>query len=259
MDGNSNAPQPLDWNVQSLRLTAFHTARDLPDLESWWAELAGQVPETRVARPREGLAEVMGDFAAEQLNPARLTLGSQPSRIDWLLQAQDSPPPGIPCLGPLPRVLPFFTDTMHPWLDRLPFDINRLALGVILLFPVATRQEGYSLLSRFLPLTLDPNSSDFLYRINRPAVSESLADGTQLNRLSTWSVLLVELVRLSISPGTVRADVSHQGEPALACRLELDVNTPADRTEPLPRDKYRPLLTELAAMAQSIADRGDRP
>jgi hypothetical protein len=41
--------------------------------------------------------------------------------------------------------------------------------------------------------------------------------------------------------------------------LELDVNTPADRTVPLPRNKYPALLSELAAMAKVIAERGDRP
>ena len=127
------------------------------------------------------------------------------------------------------------------------------------MFSVPTRQEGYLLLSRFLPFTLDANSSDFLYRINRPTTSESLADGTQLNRLSTWSVLSMDLLRISLSPAGLTADATPQGEPALACRLELDVNTPPDRTEPLPRASYDPLLTELAAIVQNIAERGDRP
>jgi hypothetical protein len=103
-------------------------------------------------------------------------------------------------------------------------------------------------------------SSDFLYRINRPRPSTSLGDGTAINRLATWAVIHVVELRVAVSGGGAGAEaVSRQGEPFIACRLELDINTAAARSGTLPRESLDALLAELGNLAVEIAVEGDKP
>jgi len=247
------------WNAQAFRLTAFHSADAPIDIDSWWSNSLGQVPEFRVARPKEGVDEVAGPIPNPEISPGKLRLRSQPSRIDWTMQADEPIPPTseIPSLGRLTAVLPIFTDIVGTWLDGLPFPLTRLALGSILLLPVENQQQGYSILSGFLPFSLDPNSADFLYRINRPVPSRSLEDGTVINRLSSWSVLQTQLVGFSVSLGMTQPEpLSSQPLSSFACRLESDINTQASRTTPLPSDKYAALLAELSELTLCLAEQG---
>jgi len=163
-------------------------------------------------------------------------------------------------LGPLTSALPIFSEMMLRWLATTGLDITRLALGAILRLPVRSKDEGYSLMSNYLSFSLPPESSDFLYRINRPRPSSSLDDGTLINRLATWAVIQVETLLIPVSGGTAGAEgVSREREPFFACRLELDINTAADRPGTLPQDRLDRLLAEFADAATDIAARGDQP
>jgi hypothetical protein len=193
-----------------------------------------------------------------------LVLKTERGRVDWLLEpdieGQEGPPDiGAAHLGPFADVLTIFCEMMLRWLATTGLDVTRLALGVTLRLPVKTKEEAYSLMSSYLPFHLDPESSDFLYRINRPRPSASLDDGTVVNRLATWAVIRVETLLISVSAGSAAAQaVSREGEPFLACRLELDINTAAERSGTLPRDRFDALLSELGQLATETAARGDR-
>jgi hypothetical protein len=233
------------------------------DLESWWSNIAGQLPESRLTKPKEGLDEVAGPTTTPDLNPATLTLRCQSSRVDWILEANNPEVPfstEIPHLGPFTEALRLFNHMLDPWIRALPSPLLRLALGAILTLPVENHEQGYIVLSGFLPFSLDTDSSDFLYRINRPVLSHCLADQTRINRLSTWSVMEMRHFGFTVSPDVSGPEpILPQPPSSFACRLELDVNTKPDTIEPIPPDKHHDLLSEFSAIALSLAEEGDHP
>jgi hypothetical protein len=163
-------------------------------------------------------------------------------------------------LGPFADVLPVFSQMMRDWLLAAGLDIARVALGVTLRLPVETKEAAYSLISKYVPCPLATDTSDFLYRINRPRPSTSLGDDTIVNRLATWAVIHVVEVRIAVSGGGAETQaLSSEGEPFIACRLELDINTAADRPGTLPHDRLDALLAEFGKLAVEIAVEGDKP
>ena len=265
MNHAETSPAAPPWQVEALRLTAFVPPDAAPAPESWWAELTGQPPERQVSRPREGQWETDGPLARPDLGAARLVLTTKRGRVEWLLVpelASEGWPVDIESahLGPLSDALPAFSQMMRGWFLVASLDMTRLALGATLRFPVETREAAYSVISRYLPFSLPPASSDFLYRINRPRPSTSLGDDTTINRLATWAVIRVEALRIAVPrSGAGTQAVSREGEPFLACRLELDINTAADRPGTLPPDRLDALLAEFGNLAIEIAVEGDKP
>jgi len=265
MSHGETPPAAPPWQAEALRLTAFvpHDATFGP--ESWWSELTGQPPERQTNRPREGQWETDGPLARPDLAGARLVLTTRRGRVEWLLVpelASGEGPVDIESLhlGPFSDVFPIFCQMMRDWLPASGLDIARVALGVTLRLPVETKEAAYSLISKYVPCPLATDSSDFLYRINRPRRSTSLGDDTIINRLATWAVVHLVPLRIAVSGGGAAAEaVSRQGEPFIACRVELDINTAADRTGTLPRARLDALLAELGNLAVEIAVEGDKP
>ncbi|MDB6154768.1 MAG: hypothetical protein JWL90_3221 [Chthoniobacteraceae bacterium] len=107
-----------------------------------------------------------------------------------------------------------------PWLlEQLP-SINRVAVGYIRLLPTESRETGYRVLSKLLPaVNLDPSeSSDFMFRINRPRSLDFGERSVKINRLCTWSCLLVSVTVNGLGVATTLP-------PRLSARLESDINT----------------------------------
>lgn len=245
------------WQANSIRLTAFPSPTAEPGKSSWWEEIVGEVPDTRVDQPRAQAHRVEGP-----LGPGTLTLVIQPLRIDWHLGPQkedDSLPPSAPTIGNLPEIRQLFIDTITPWLELkgLP-PIQRLAYGVVVLLPVDDGPAGYEQMSAYLPaIEIDSaGSSDFMYQINRPRESKSGIDDMLINRLSKWSVLksIGSVVRLG-SQVLTRFEASDYH----AIRIELDINTWADFEGDLPTDGLVPLIEEFASLGNEIVERGDIP
>jgi hypothetical protein len=253
MQQDADIPDSHDWRVESLRLTAFLRTPLATPPDSWWPELAGgQTPENEINRPREGMWQLDGSVAHPGLRPATLTLRGQDRRLDCVLQAAPTgePPfdPSTAYLASYPDALNTFLSLVRNWITAARPDATRLALGIVLTLPVPTRQDGYAALSSYLPFPIEVDSTDFLYRINRPTRSQALADGTTLNRLSTWAVVQFDTLVVSIQGGQSTAQaLSSVTQPFLACRLELDISTAADRSDPIPPDQFDGLLTEFAA------------
>jgi len=248
---------PVDeWRVLLLRLTGF-PAGEMPsaDGRQWWQDVVGTAPETRVVKARSATVEESGPLP-EPNSQAKLTVVSDPNRVDLKLTAQDV---NVGSLAPddigiLSSGLPVIAQLGRRWLTtgRAPA-LKRVALGAVLIHPVASAEEGLSLLAGFLPnVTIPVGASDLLYRINRRRQSKVVAE-MQLNRLSTWSVGATTLVRMEPA-----ANVSVTSS-APSCVLEFDVNTPADRTAPLLVGELPALLDEMAGLATEIAAEGDIP
>ena len=252
------------WQAELLRLTAF-LSEPPPKDNNWWAELIGQPPQREERLRREGELRVGGPLSRPELANANLLLRVRQERIDWVLGVGVEAGEGVPDiaeshLGPFTDVIPVFVEMMQTWLGLAQVATTRLALGAVLKLPVQSREEGYSVLSPYLPFNLDPESSDFSYRINRPRPSASLGDDTLINRLMTWQVLQTEIMVISLPSGESRTETaSREGGPFFACRLELDINTAAERPGTLPQERIGDLLEEFATMAIEITREGDRP
>lgn len=247
------------WHAESLRLTAFPiTATPLKD-SNWWTELMGEPAETKTAQPKLDRRTEQGLFSG-----AKLVNQVQPNRIDWLIQLADheSGPIGFPTIGPFLEVIEPFVELMLRWfnLKTCP-ELKRLAFGPILVHPVDSHAAGYRQLSAYLPnVKLDPEgSSDFLYQINRVRDSTSKIDGLRINRLSKWSVATVQTIGFFVGP---ISDISISMDKVglfRACRLDLDINTAAEFTGPLPKKQLSLIFQELVDLAKEIAVEGDIP
>jgi hypothetical protein len=246
------------WQVGDLRLTAFPSlaltgAR--PEGKRWEA-LVGKKPENASRRNYDTEVEENGPFVPG----GRLTYRRSPQGIiQWMLERIPDPDkPGM-CPWMSPQFIKPFKELMCSWLLDCP-PLRRLAFGAALYLPVATREEGYRRLKKYLPFKRDnssqagdfleysPQTGDFLYQFNRRRVSHS-ARGVEINRLSKWAWVPL---------GEVRAVNGKLVDPAeSACLLELDINTAPEFQGALPHDQYVPLLEEMVGLAVEIAARGD--
>ena len=246
-------PDISAWQSQVLRLTAF-PLQVLPSLEqSWWNDLVGEPPENSVSQPRKPMREDEGSFER-----GTLTLKVGPKRIDWLYTARLHPEEEteeIPNTGNLPGPVERFLDLMRQWLPACPAT-KRLAFGAVLVQPVDNRASGYDLLNKYLHcVEVDGDSTDLLYRINRPRDSASGITALRVNRLSSWSVMKVQRALCEISAD----EAIHEkiGPESFACRLELDMNTQPEFENELPREHMPQLLDELINLGLEIASKGD--
>jgi len=242
-----------EWQVSQLRLTAFPDVQSEFDSSSWWLDVVGDLPDTRMDEPRVGKHR-----EHSTLEDKELTLAIESGRIDWLLGVpeQGALIDGIPTIGSLPEVHEAFCEYVFRWfgIDNLP-PVTRLAFGAIVLYPVDDLERGYRTLVLYLPVELDPvGSSDFLYQINRPRNSGTGVPELRINRLSKWSVMHSTRVTLDSSGVTTKAGSRH-----FACRLQLDINTVPDFPEVLPRKQLPQIFRELIDLGEEIILRGDIP
>ncbi len=245
-------PDPQNWQVESLRSTSFPSAAPQPSTATWWYDLVGKQPETRVERLKELLHQEEG-----QVDGTKLVLGIQPVRIDWLTVPND---PGDKFwIGSFQDSLDVFLELMRRWFKIAP-PAKRLAFGAVLMLPVENRRAGYILIAKYLPqIQLDPEgSSDFLYQINRPRDSRTEIRGLQINRLTKWSVARLGTGHIELSLKEPRASYFPASE-SYACRLELDINTLPDYPNDLPHDQLGSIFQELVDLGKEIVMKGDIP
>jgi hypothetical protein len=243
------------WDIESIRLTVF--VEGLPNLESQvWLDLTGEQPAARNLNPRASALHEEGPAG-----PGKLVVDLQPLRLDLILALADGPSipePEIRTLGPIDTVVDWFRTKAEKFIEmRSTQPQNRIALGATLVSKVESREQGYSLLSDFLPFDVDAKgSSDFFYQINRPRVAMVGARSVGINRLSRWSVTTGSSFYL-LAGGEVKAFALPA--PLFALRLELDINT-----APVPELIFNSsegvtVFRCLKDYASEIAVRGDVP
>jgi len=222
----------------------------------WWGELLGGEPDSRNLRPSRGEMSEQGTY-----DKGTLSLNISPLRIDWRLDiAMDSQMDEvIPSLGAFQEVGDKFCKLMTEWVN-LPSTttIQRLAFGAIMHQPVGSREEGYRLLSGYLPsVDLSSESRDFLYQINRPRRSR-VPDMTEqmINRLTKWGCVSLQRSLFQYQPDGI-TKASELGETTYACFLELDMSTPADFKGEIPQEALANLLREQFEFGKEIASKGD--
>lgn len=243
-----------EWQVAVLRLTAFPSPSEEIHAQNWWINTLGNSPDTITNTPKAGLEHLEGAYEG-----GKIILEIQPNRIDWGFTVIDEGPfiSQVPSLGLFNSVGDSFFRPLESWLsnEQIP-SIQRLAYGAVLLNPVEDLAAGYRNLSNYLPtVTIDPErSSDFLYQINRPRNS-TIIPNLGINRLSKWSVTRMQIGLFSTAIGS---QVSPVGMKTFyANRLELDINTNQDNTNPFDSENTVALFRELISLGSEIMTRGD--
>jgi hypothetical protein len=127
---------------------------------------------------------------------------------------------------------------------------------------VDSHTAGYQLVAKYLPsVDVDPETSDFLFQLNRPRKSTTLS-GLKINRLAKWSVAKIQGVHLQMQGASAESGNLITGvktSELFACRLELDINTDAGWKDTLPAESATSILGELVGLAIEIASKGDHP
>ena len=241
------------WLAQDFRLTAFPIEPEAALQRDFWQELMGEPAETssrkRLLRTDQG--RVGSQILTLTVDPARIELAWLPE-IDVL-----NPPDDFPSLGTFSTALGRCPDVFRRFLSDLCPEIRRLGFGSHLIRPSDSREGCYRILDACLPdVNVDPQSHDFVYRINRRRIARSVTDGMLINRLSNWSAIKMTIASLAMGTpsGTQLRPTELQG-----CRLEVDINTDGERSEPLPRAFFLEIWHELVALGQEIAVQGDVP
>ena len=240
-----------DWRVDLMRLTAFPApGPPTTKAEAWWLALFGAPHEKSTRNLKNGVAQLLGT-----VGDAYMLAIENPISFELRQLATDpEQPPLDPDALPIFSVVePTFQDLALRWLtlDDSPA-LRRLAFGATLLKPVPSIQKGYEALDGYLPdVNVAPDSSDFLYQINRRRPSAAIS-GLPLNRISKWSIQEMQELVFSADGHAMRRSGG------FACRVELDMNCVPSK-QPLPPDRLPSLFTELVALATEIAAAGDIP
>jgi hypothetical protein len=191
-----------------------------------------------------------------------LILALQPGRIDWHLTAKqaEEEPDSLGGLSLLkPEAIAKFQDLISRWMQLESYPpLIRLALGQVLLQPVETREAGYLQLRNYLPsVDLKPESTDFLYQINRPRQSTAVPS-LRINRLCKWSVIRASKISFTLSAAqTEPTPLSRLVDSQQACRVELDINTVPEHQSKFDSATSISVFDELALLAKEIAEKGD--
>ena len=242
----------IDWHVETMRITVFPNDITVADMPKLWDSVMNKEPET-IHFQKDVI-----DAREVRFGNGRMVLAKQNDRIDWhYLSIRDGADSAqLPIIGKLEEELNAFSEFANAWfiLSNL-LSIKRLAFGSVLLRPVNTVEEGYSILADMLPEMNLKGARDFNYQVNRRRNS-SVEIGIEVNRLSKWNVHSGQLVTVEVNPMQGQHITTTTGL-SIACRLELDINTFPERTAPLPPDKLSDIFSELINLGLEISEQGD--
>jgi hypothetical protein len=260
--GELNVAEPVPmpnielWRPNQLQLIVFPTVAPANVDENWWRQATGREPaESTKKRTETTIAGPYGD--------ANLVLTADLFRVVWTLMPQLdplNPPMSLPSLGAYPAARDIFAGLVSAWITGYCPQIKRMAFTGLLIQEAASHEDAYRLLQRYLQPTLriDPESTDLIYRINRPRCSKAVTFDLRINRLSTWSAAKFSVSARAHLPGPENQDIPlWPSTTGYGVMLQFDVNTDAEWIKEIPRERIGPLFDELLELAIEIAKHGD--
>jgi hypothetical protein len=178
--------------------------------------------------------------------------------LNWLCQkwgqVQSDLLPSFGNIGIAPEAIAKFERLLSKWLaaDGTPA-VTRMAFGAVLVHPEQDKRQAYERLAAYLPVQLDPDSSDFSFQLNLPVLQSSTIEGLRINRLSKWNAATLHVVSITpSSEGVTRTD--NKGNSMT--RLELDINTVPVGNQELAQSMLPGLFNELARHGMELAEQG---
>ena len=242
-----------EWDIDSVRVSIFHSAPSGLLQPGLWKEVTGSPPESVDERPREGRTIARGGEDGNQL-----ILIIQDQRLDWQIRPV---PPARPAPGTLlmlagvEKILPLLRKAVRRSAKNIPH-VHRLAFAPIFIRKSPSQIEGLQALSSYLPvLNADAlKGSDFIYQINRRR-SSNVVPYLRVNRLAKWETQ--EFMQGTLSIESARApQVTTTPTPARLLHLDVN-NVPWDKG--LPKKRIIEIFDELVMHACELATKGDVP
>ncbi len=243
-----------EWNVEGMRLSLFASSPVKPQPGAWNA-VTGEQPQMTANQAMAGLVQEQGSIAN---GTVALITQQTLERLDCIFAPTlqnpgfGSGPPAI--LGSPSEALDVYSRLMTKLVASLSFPCKRIAVGLAFRLPVANKEEGYQRLASYLANAPDPTAFDFAYQINRRR--QSKGPSVHINRLSKWAVQAYQTVLVNPMNPVAQVPVDDLRH---ACRLELDINTAAERTQPFPAKELEGLFKESMELAVEIVEKGDIP
>jgi hypothetical protein len=243
----------VKWNAASLQVSLF-TKSPTPKSIDIYSALAGAPADSREDRTKEAVVRQTGTIGNNLLQ-----VGFNPIRVDVVL----SPSPPEPSLGAgdirlsmgrFKDEMDSFSDMVRTWLGVAELPVTRISLICAAVTETGSREEAYNVLARYLKsVQVTPEMEELIFRVNWKSKTNLLPEG-YLNRISAWSA-----VKLAISAGTAaNTNMTTISETNFA-RMDLDINTPHDRTEIIPPNQIVPIFDQLVKLAKENVEKGERP
>jgi hypothetical protein len=239
------------WLAEVLRVSVF-AMPGTPLTPKSWEEVFGARPDQQMRQP--GMPSVEGGAK----DGARWQITHHLNRVDIIVspEAPTNPPSNIVNVGE-------FEARLSPLLSMAAkvFDptvaIQRIAVGATLLNQFDSIRDGLRRFQTIVPQVhrLPENSTDILYQINVPVVINDPIAELLVNRLVKWQVTNIHVLGIQPGPAMFSQLTTTAVRPVL--RLELDINTPAERPIALPTDKLEALLGKLGEIAKKLAKTGE--
>jgi hypothetical protein len=194
-----------DWVVENLRFTAFPSVDSTFRSSDWWQDVTGVEPDQMTTGAKKISHTVEGTFEGR-----KLVMRSVLDRIDWFLLPTDGMAEEAimnsdsPSVGSPNETFELFSKVVEKWFscEDLPM-INRIAFGATLSRPIGDRRSAYIELRDYIPVDINPESTDILYQINLPTQSATVA-GLSLNRLSKWLVAQHTILTFPLGAGDLQ-------------------------------------------------------
>jgi hypothetical protein len=241
----------LNWLTESVRLSLF-SSRVVKLTGENWKQLTGQ-DEPEQEQKGSGRHVFASNIIGGQFH-----LGAIANRCDIILNPvtqTNAPEEYIPSVGQWPNSVEQFQKLTEPFLEKVPFPVVRMAFAPALLHQFADRLSAYKTLVSLVKTIKQPPEklNDLLFRVNWPQNSTAVS-GLILNRLTTWSVIQIQLQML-VPDGN--SSTTYVNELANALRLELDHNTDPKHIEAFDAAQLVPIYRELTNLALQNAQEGE--
>jgi hypothetical protein len=241
-----------NWEIQSLRVALF-PQRAVPLSLDIFTALIGTPPELQEDRPREGARRQAGTL--DDGNQLQIVI--TPIRIDLAKTVAQNPAELLGgmqmTMGPFQGQADPFIQLVRSWLPETnDLSILRLALTGTALAEASSATGAYEILQNNVQsVNIRPGEMrDLMYRVNWRASTEQLP-GDYLNHLTTWSAVMFR-----ISAGVLTGPGVSLAERHFA-QMEFDVNTPAERSEPLPSTQLTPIFDDMVELVSRNVQAGE--
>ena len=240
------------WLAELVRVTAF-SVPGTPLASKGWKEVFGAEPDQVIRQP------LLPHHESGPVDGARWIISRQPDRIDVAVvpESPTSLPTDLPNVGD-------FQVLIDPLLARFEqvFEpnaaIQRLAVGVISFTSVETMRDGIRVLQSVVPQLhrIPENATDILFQINVPVAAKDMDQDLSINRLLKWQIANIQVLGFGFAPAAGVAVQVPSTVKRTVVRMELDINTVAERQTPLPKDKLGVLIRQLAMIAKDLSKNG---
>jgi hypothetical protein len=251
------AKVPFDqWQVESFRLTFFPTPEYTFKPEEFWQNVVGTEPDNISSVPKRGLTSVYGPYAA-----ARLVVRGTFDRIDAIFIPPETKVDGVniivedPFAAPIEEVLDSFSALAKNWVNTGDIsEVVRVAFGGIFTRPTPNQAEANKELMEYLPIDIDPQSSDLFFQINPPPVRSNVIDELAYNHLSKWMIIRQTRITSTFSGDKLFRTIE-EGL-GISIRLEVDVNSVPSFPGSIKKNQLFDVYNELVQEATNIVSTG---